>query len=103
MRTITKRDLTKQTPNITANNNDNEIIPSLPLPSTLTLENFLENPEEKLEREALRLKMLLYTFQKFSISQQSINKHETILKDIRYSLNDKPCQHPKMSTYITWN
>ena len=98
MRTITKRDLTKQTPNITANNNDNEIIPSLPLPSTLTLENFLENPEEKLEGEALCLKMLLYTFQKFSISQQSINKHETILKDIRHFLNDKPCQHPKMST-----
>ena len=66
MRTITKRDLTKQTPNIMADNNDdNKIIPYLPQPSTLTLERLLENPEEKLEREALRLKMLLYTFKNF--------------------------------------
>ena len=40
---------------------------------------------------------IIYTFQKFVMSQQNTNKHDNILKDIRYFLDNKPSRHPKVS------
>lgn len=49
--TVKQKRTHKQSPNATADNNDdNEIIPSLPQPSILAFEKFLENPKEKLEK-----------------------------------------------------
>lgn len=90
-RTINKRDLTKRTLNGTADNSDdNKIIPALPQPLRLTF--------GKSQRVQTSFKDVVIHFSNILISQQSNNKLDTILQDIRYFLNDQPCQHPKMST-----
>ena len=106
MRTITTRDLIKQMPDTAVsmpdpavNTEDHEASKSMP--ASLSFENFLENPQENLERENLRSKIATYTFLKFMVSQQSVgsDKHNKILKDMRLFLDSKPSKQPLAFTY----